>query len=395
MRQILWRVFLFGCVIGIASNVIAQDTVFATATPQATTEKTIPAVATTPPSKAEISTSPSHPTYNPTVCNGMGVTGEYSEACLQMMADFPEPPAEDVPLDGFTLSYYNYWQIGPGATTKFDAPGGNVVGEIPAGYNFVNAINTDTPGWLQIEGGEWVSRDTARYTEASQHTGVTLPFGLDYPFLWILDTFGLFPSASPGGEQNPDSERFIRRYERLSIFDETQDEDGWIWYLVGPDQWIKQTFVAVAKVVERPEGVVGNWVGVDLFEQVLVAYEDDTPVFATLISSGVEEFSTNEGVFTIWSRLDRDAMSGATGAPDAYALQSVPWTMYFDGGISLHGTFWHDLFGYRHSHGCVNLSISDAKYVFDWTLTATPNENGEIQNFVYVYSTGEYRSSSS
>ncbi|NJL26930.1 MAG: L,D-transpeptidase [Thermoanaerobaculia bacterium] len=61
-----------------------------------------------------------------------------------------------------------------------------------------------------------------------------------------------------------------------------------------------------------------------------------------------------------------DAMAGATGAPNAYALQSVPWVMYFDGDISLHGTYWHNLFGYRQSRGCVNLTISDARWVFEW-----------------------------
>jgi hypothetical protein len=44
--------------------------------------------------------------------------------------------------------------------------------------------------------------------------------------------------------------------------------------------------------------------------------------------------------------------------------------MYFDQSISLHGTYWHDLFGYRQSHGCVNMTISDAKYMFDWMQNA-------------------------
>jgi len=37
-----------------------------------------------------------------------------------------------------------------------------------------------------------------------------------------------------------------------------------------------------------------------------------------------------------------------------------------DGGISLHGTYWHDIFGYRTSHGCVNMTISDAKWVYEF-----------------------------
>ncbi len=64
--------------------------------------------------------------------------------------------------------------------------------------------------------------------------------------------------------------------------------------------------------------------------------------------------------------------------------------MYFDNGISLHGTYWHDLFGYRQSHGCVNLTISDARYLFDWTGKAPPDDQGKPLTYVYVYSTGKY-----
>lgn len=160
--------------------------------------------------------------------------------------------------------------------------------------------------------------------------------------------------------------------------------------MIGPNQWIKQTFVSRVQPVERPDDVSGRWVGVDLYEQTLVAYEDDKPVFATLVSSGLEAWSTNEGIFPIWAHMPKDAMAGATGAPDSYALQSVPWVMYFDGSISLHGTYWHDLFGYRRSHGCVNLSISDARWVFEWAAAGEPDEDGNIVNNVYVYSSGEY-----
>ena len=161
--------------------------------------------------------------------------------------------------------------------------------------------------------------------------------------------------------------------------------------MVGPNQWVKQIYMTVIKPIERPEGVSGRWVAIDLFEQSLVAYEDDQPVYATLISTGLPGTETNEGLFTVWARLARDAMTGSTGAPNAYALQSVPWVLYFDGSISLHGTYWHNFFGYRRSRGCVNLSISDARWVFDWMNAAPPNDEGELVNHVLVHSSGEYR----
>jgi hypothetical protein len=181
------------------------------------------------------------------------------------------------------------------------------------------------------------------------------------------------------------------RYDLVNIFAEVRHEDGWLWYLVGPDQWIEQRSLAIAKPVERPQDVdTQRWVAVDLYEQTLVGYEGTRPVFATLIASGLPGWDTNEGIFDIWARIDRDGMSGATGAPDAYALESVPWVMYFDDGISLHGTYWHDGFGYRRSHGCVNLSISDAAHVFSWTGQAQPDEDGNIRSQVYVYASAQY-----
>jgi hypothetical protein len=92
----------------------------------------------------------------------------------------------------------------------------------------------------------------------------------------------------------------------------------------------------------------------------------------------------------VWARLEVDGMSGATGAPDAYALQSIPWIQYFDNDITLHGTYWHDRFGYRRSRGCVNLSISDARYVYWWMGAAEPDTDGEARSYVYVYSSGTF-----
>lgn len=332
--------------------------------------------------------------FDPLVC-GEYVYGEtdLSETCVAMMITFPEPPGVvQINPDYSTLSTYDYWQVGPQAINVHESPGGAVIRQIPRGYNFINAINTSVEGWIEIEGGGWIQASEARHTQPSEFRGVMLLDGLRNPFGWLLDTTGMYTSAYPGGPQDVENGRLMFRYDMFNVYSEYEDEHGWIWYLVGPDQWIEQRFVAVALPVERPEEVEGRWVAIDLYEQTLVAYENDTPVFATLISSGVNEFPTNEGVFTIWARLDRDAMSGATGAPDAYALQSVPWTMYFDGGISLHGTYWHDLFGYRHSHGCVNLTISDARHIYRWTQDVPPNEAGEVVNYVYVYSSGEFRS---
>jgi hypothetical protein len=344
------------------------------------------------PGLAQETAAPQAPTeYDPTVCRGAAFMRQLSPACLAMMEAFPSPDFEEIHEDRTTLSTYSFWRIGPGATPTFSAPGGQQIGAIPAGYNFVNAVDLSVDGWLGIEGGHWIHRADALESSPSYFNGVLLPENWEHPFAWVLDLSYTYVSETPGGPASQETGRFLQRYEMVWIFDTATDADGWNWFLIGPNQWVKQTFVSkVEPLKEFPEEVTGRWVSVDLYEQTLIAYQDHQPVFATLVASGIPPHETNEGLFTVWARVARDAMSGATGAPDAYALQSVPWVMYFDDSISLHGTYWHDLFGYRQSHGCVNLTISDARFIFEWMQESEPDENGEITNYVYVHSSGVY-----
>lgn len=329
-------------------------------------------------------------TYDPSVCESFTDGSPLSAECLAMIEAFPRPQVEKIPLDGYTLDNYSFWRVGPDAVNTYDGPDGNVNGQIPQGYNFVRAINLGVDGWLQYQGGSWLRREDAQFTRPSYFAGVTLTEETVYPFAWVLDLSRIFVSQYPGGPRDPNTGRWIDRYEMVNIYATAVDEEGWRWYMIGPNQWVEQRFVSKVMPVERPEGVSGRWFAIDLYEQTLVAYEDDTPVYATLISSGLARSETNEGLFEVWARLERDGMSGATGAPNAYALQSVPWVMYFDDAISLHGTYWHDLFGYRQSRGCVNLTISDARWVYRWAAESPVDEEGNLITYVYVYSSGEY-----
>jgi hypothetical protein len=39
---------------------------------------------------------------------------------------------------------------------------------------------------------------------------------------------------------------------------------------------------------------------------------------------------------------------------------------YFYEDYGFHGTYWHNNFGHPMSHGCVNMTNADAKWLFDW-----------------------------
>ncbi|MEM7153657.1 MAG: L,D-transpeptidase [Myxococcota bacterium] len=109
-----------------------------------------------------------------------------------------------------------------------------------------------------------------------------------------------------------------------------------------------------------------RWLDVDVDQQTLTVMEGDTPVYTTLISSGLKG-PTPTGLFRINEKEAYGSMSSAPGASDVYAVEAVPYVQYFHGGIALHSAYWHDRFGHRASHGCINLSPRDAAYVYSLT----------------------------
>lgn len=286
-----------------------------------------------------------------------------SADCLTLMETFPVPTVAQVALDKQTLGNYSFYKVNVVGAGVYDAPGGNLIRTWPEGFHFVNAIDA-VEGWIQIQDGGWMQESELKYSPASDFSGVQLLDGLNTQFAWVLGM--MCTSPAPGAQQDCENGRLLEKFERVNLFTYVVDEDGWRWYLVGPNQWIEQRVVSKPVKAERPEGIEGRWVSIDLYEQVLVAYENDTPVFTTVIATGLPGTETNEGVYKVWAALPADRMSGAAGAPNAYDLTGVPWVQYFDGSISLHGTYWHENFGYRRSRGCVNLSISDARWLFEW-----------------------------
>lgn len=111
----------------------------------------------------------------------------------------------------------------------------------------------------------------------------------------------------------------------------------------------------------------GKWIEVDLGRQRLVAYAGDRPLLSTVVSTGKPSTPTVQGRFTIRAKLRSQRMVG----PE-YNLPNVPWVMYFHETYALHGTYWHNEFGRPVSHGCVNMHIPDAQWLYNWASVGTP-----------------------
>lgn len=149
--------------------------------------------------------------------------------------------------------------------------------------------------------------------------------------------------------------------------------DGVSWTVGG--RVVRPSLAPPPAEVTRPGE---RWIDVDLATQTLVAYEGTVPVYATLVSTGRgapgTDSATPVGVHRIWVKLlvsDMDDVE-REDLESHYSLEDVPYVQFFDRSVALHGTYWHHDFGHVKSHGCVNLSPPDARWLFDFTGPRLP-----------------------
>lgn len=224
--------------------------------------------------------------------------------------------------------------------------------------------------WYMINFGEYVQGKDLTLVNHSQFTGYQVNAQPQRPFAWMITDY--WASDEPGGE--PVGSK-LPRYTFFEIHDAVKDSEGWIWYDMGNGRWMRQTYVSIVDPKPRPAEVGPDeyWVEIDLYEQSFAAYEGDRMVYTGLVSSGLNRWPTHQGLFQVWERHLATKMSGAEGKIDYYFIEDVPHTMYFDDDIALHGAYWHDRFGYKHSHGCVNMPPRAAEWIYKWSEDA-PND---------------------
>jgi len=131
---------------------------------------------------------------------------------------------------------------------------------------------------------------------------------------------------------------------------------------------------------------------VSLNDQTVTAYENGRVVLSTKVSTGLPGINapggpptqTPPGDYNISVKMPSKHMGDGylTDDLEAYELPGVPWVCFFaPDGIAFHGTFWHDNFGSRMSHGCVNMRIEDAKWLYRWTMPPAEPQVRERRGF--------------
>lgn len=298
---------------------------------------------------------------------------------LPLPAYKPDRSLADIPFTYLMLThddqafyFFNTLEDAEDHTTSSRSVG---PGEVFLSY--VDFVENDRGTFYLLRSGLWVRGDYgARRALHMPFQGLLFSSTPPNSFGWVM---GQVTSQIAPGFGASYTGRTYYRYNVVQVY-ATQEMDGITWVEIGPDEWLDYRLVArVDPRREPPPGVTTDrWIEVNLDEQTLAVYQDGHMVFATLTATGVDKLWTRPGLFQIYEKKPTENMTGATEADlsDYYYIEDVPWTMYFDERRALHGAFWHDFFGYQNSHGCVNLSLGDSHWLYDWA---------NLGDYVYVY----------
>jgi lipoprotein-anchoring transpeptidase ErfK/SrfK len=291
----------------------------------------------------------------------------------------PDPSLNAVSLNYAKINIADEEAAALYSTLEDAMAGTNPTAYIAAGFGlryvtYIQRSDVNGGHYIQLPNGHWLRASPAAVSSVFQ--GLLFTSNPRTSFGWIIDPTE--PVASPTFAAPVTGQTLIRE-QVVEIYD-VQEAEGTTWYMVGANQWVHRQDLRMFQLNPTPpEGVTnGRWIEVNLYEQTLAVYEEGQLRFATLVATGAEPYFTRPGLFQIYEKKELETMEGAFEADrsDYYHLADVPWTMYFDKARALHGAYWRAYFGLEQSHGCVNLSIGDSRWIFDWA---------QVGDWVYVW----------
>lgn len=233
--------------------------------------------------------------------------------------------------------------------------------------------------WYKTTKGLVTPSDRMWQTSGSSFKGAELDgTTLKLPMAWVYGgnkSAGTFTIDTDANTIK--NAKSIDRFVPIPLTGKTLEFQGKEYAELSDGTFIKKSQVRITEPGPPPQGLAENerYIDVDLSSQTLVAFEGARPVYATLISSGKfskikdKDHSTPTGEWRIREKHITTTMDGdGTAAGDLpYSIEDVPFVQYYFRSFALHAAFWHSNFGVQMSHGCVNLSPLDAKWLFFFT----------------------------
>lgn len=265
--------------------------------------------------------------------------------------------------------------------TQADAVAGMPTGEL-TGHVMLRSLETvwfESTGFYRTDKG-FVPVTGVHALHPSDFRGVRLGGAVQLPISWAIAPSEKERRVFDAPKRRALLVRTVERYQQLVV---RSVNNGYadIGDARHGSEWVAQASVATASVSARPTGVADNdvWIDIDLTQQTLVLFRGDTPLFATLVSTGKKRTPTPTGEFRVFAKAAVTAMTSEAGEGSQYDVSAVPWAMRFAKGVYLHAAYWHDGFGRKRSHGCVNLSPADARWLYDFLPPKVPDGWSELE----------------
>lgn len=115
-----------------------------------------------------------------------------------------------------------------------------------------------------------------------------------------------------------------------------------------------------------------KWIDINLSNKTVTAYEGATVVHGPVsIVDGAPATPTVTGTYHIYLKHRVQTMQGENADGSTYVTEDVPWVSYFYSGYAFHGAPWRSSFGYSGSHGCINMPVSEAEWIYNWAEEGT------------------------
>jgi lipoprotein-anchoring transpeptidase ErfK/SrfK len=257
---------------------------------------------------------------------------------------------------------------------------GQVVGLPNSGVAFAQRYAYKSGTFGLTPSMELVDQRVFERVEPSRFVGLRLDERTVLPVAFVKSKAGFLYRARGDGEQ-PRPLRSVAFRQAIPVVAavNVSREEPWIRTVDG--DYLRRDQVTIVSSPESLPSWVNEgriWLDVSIETQTLVAYEGKVAKYVTLVSTGVDKLSdpktskaTKQGVFSIVSKHVTITMDGQD-EDHAYEMREVPWVQYFSEGYALHAAYWHDAFGQPKSHGCVNLSPLDARFLFHFTNPGVP-----------------------
>jgi lipoprotein-anchoring transpeptidase ErfK/SrfK len=290
-----------------------------------------------------------------------------------LSAEAAEAPPRVIDAGGLSAQYAFIQSAGASAYASIEAAEEGEADQELEG-SWAVAVVERRERWARTTKGLWIAQQDLALARPSTFQGTRLVDGV-LDVAWVVaDRAGVWASATPSAKDKPKETR--PRFQLVHVREESgamvRVEDG---------AWMFSRDLARATRAPVPVEVTGageRWIDVDSSSQTLVAYEGPRPVYATLVSTGRgapgSTSVTPPGVHRIWVKIFASDMANVQSQDiePHYSLEDVPYVQFFNDAVALHGTYWHGDFGHPRSHGCVNLSPLDARWMFDFTEPRVP-----------------------